>query len=758
MRSDYYHDIDLHANQLLNSRLHNISTAARTALGLTLNVASKGYQVYDTDLLTPYFWDGTQWVAAGGTLTGSGTVNYIPKWSSSSALTDSIIQQVSTNNIQIGSGSIAGTRLDLRSSDRVDFRMYPYSTTTDYFGIYSYGPTGYGSAYTQIGLNDGITSNQQGGALYLDTRGSLPPLSLMVKNNTTNVMTYALSVATSGNVGIGTTTPAYKLDVNGTGRFVNRLYADTDIYVNNYFAINTTATTFPIPDATLGIWRRKGNGFGTYFLEDEQGGAKDKWAFVKRQGYGDTREWYQTNSSIVNINYGWQSPNSSNYQGATLLIDPTINITNVLFTGTTVRGIYYNPTLTSIVNTTHIAYQNTSGDIIHGNLATGGAAQMVTADSNGKLGIQTIPTGNAGTVTSVGLSMPTAFTVTNSPVTTSGTIAVTGAGVVSQYIRGDGSLANFPTSTGGGSSVSYYLNGSVAQGTIGGIAYKQMSKTPVIGAGTDFTINADGYIQSFITDASDPALLNIPAGNWNFEMWFSASSGGGSPKFYVELYKWDGTTLSLIATSSATPEGITNGTAIDLYTTALAVPATVLLATDRLAVRVYVIHSSKTITLHTEDSHLCEIITTFSTGLTALNGLTAQVQNFANDTNVTMVSSGSTHTLTWAGTLADSRIASASTWNSKQNGRSVNVVSLDITAGNTAGTDYVYLVSGTTTITLPTAVGNTNRYSIKRSGTGVVSIATTSGQTIDGSSSPININVQYVSIDIISNGTDWEII
>lgn len=66
MRSDYYHDIDLHANQLLNSRLHNISTIDRTALGLTLTIASKGYQVYDTNLLTPYTWDGVQWVAAGG--------------------------------------------------------------------------------------------------------------------------------------------------------------------------------------------------------------------------------------------------------------------------------------------------------------------------------------------------------------------------------------------------------------------------------------------------------------------------------------------------------------------------------------------------------------------------------------------------------------------------------------------------------------------------------------------------------------------
>ena len=52
-------------------------------------------------------------------------------------------------------------------------------------------------------------------------------------------------------------------------------------------------------------------------------------------------------------------------------------------------------------------------------------------------------------------------------------------------------------------------------------------------------------------------------------------------------------------------------------------------------------------------------------GITALNGLTGAVQTFVDDTNVTVVSSGTTHTLTWAGTLADSRVAGATKWNTK---------------------------------------------------------------------------------------------
>ena len=48
-------------------------------------------------------------------------------------------------------------------------------------------------------------------------------------------------------------------------------------------------------------------------------------------------------------------------------------------------------------------------------------------------------------LTSVGLSMPAAFTVSNSPLTSNGTIAVAGAGTGAQYIKGDGTLATFPT-------------------------------------------------------------------------------------------------------------------------------------------------------------------------------------------------------------------------------------------------------------------------------------------------------------------------
>jgi hypothetical protein len=75
--------------------------------------------------------------------------------------------------------------------------------------------------------------------------------------------------------------------------------------------------------------------------------------------------------------------------------------------------------------------------------AGGTSAQFLKAD--GSVDSNTYGT---GTVTSVALTMPSAFSVANSPVTTAGTLAVTGAGTVAQYVRGDGSLATFPALTG----------------------------------------------------------------------------------------------------------------------------------------------------------------------------------------------------------------------------------------------------------------------------------------------------------------------
>lgn len=250
----------------------------------------------------------------------------------------------------------------------------------------------------------------------------------------------------------------------------------------------------------------------------------------------------------------------------------------------------------------------------------------------------------------------------------------TGAASSATFLRGDQTWSTVPTiSSGGGNNVNYYLNG----GTTASVGtYYQMSNTPVIGTGVDFSLSGNGLITQWLTDAGNPNTTEIPAGNWNFEMFMSASSSGGVPKFYMEILKYDGSTFTTIANNSAVPEGITGGTSIDLYLSSVAVPFTSLLITDRLAVRVYIVDNTpgRTITQHTQDSHICQIITSFSSGISSINTLTKNTQYIVagtagSDFNVS--SSVDIHTLNLptASALKRGAVSSVdwSTFNAKQN-------------------------------------------------------------------------------------------
>lgn len=89
--------------------------------------------------------------------------------------------------------------------------------------------------------------------------------------------------------------------------------------------------------------------------------------------------------------------------------------------------------------------------------------------------------------------------------------------------------------------------------------------------------------------------------------------------------------------------------------------------------------------------------------------------------------------------------------------RSINSISTSQTAGDTAGTDYVYVCSAGLNLTLPTAASNTNLYTIKNIAASSVLVSTTGGETIDGDTSLI-LNTQYTAVDLVNNGADnWSI-
>jgi hypothetical protein len=166
--------------------------------------------------------------------------------------------------------------------------------------------------------------------------------------------------------------------------------------------------------------------------------------------------------------------------------------------------------------------------------------------------------------------------------------------------------------------------------------------------------------------------------------------------------------------------------------------------TDRLAVKLYSTNSGgKTTTIHTQDGHLCQIITTFSTGITALNGLTAQVQYFqvgTSGTDFNISSTTATHTFNLPTASAANRgaLSSAdwSTFNGKQN-------TLTLTTTGTSGAS-----------TLVGATLNIPQY--QAAGTYVTSVTGTSPIVSSGGTTPaISIPAATSSVDGYLSSTDW---
>ena len=114
-----------------------------------------------------------------------------------------------------------------------------------------------------------------------------------------------------------------------------------------------------------------------------------------------------------------------------------------------------------------------------------GANGQILSSTN--VGTQWINNTSSG-VTSVGLTMPAAFSVANSPITSSGVLTVTGAGTALQYINGLGNLVTFPTIP------TQYVLPLAANGTRGGIQIGYAS------AGKNYAVQL----------SAEKAFVNVP--------------------------------------------------------------------------------------------------------------------------------------------------------------------------------------------------------------------------------------------------------
>jgi hypothetical protein len=135
-------------------------------------------------------------------------------------------------------------------------------------------------------------------------------------------------------------------------------------------------------------------------------------------------------------------------------------------------------------------------------------------------------TTNTGTVTSVALSVPSAFSVSGSPITSSGTLAITGAGTTAQYVRGDGTLATLPDIAG-------FVPYTGATGNVN--------------LGTHTIIAAKGTFSS--SGSSDTVGITHSSGSG---IALNISKGGNGEGIYVNKTSGSGNAVTIIGTLNAT--------------------------------------------------------------------------------------------------------------------------------------------------------------------------------------------------------------
>lgn len=228
--------------------------------------------------------------------------------------------------------------------------------------------------------------------------------------------------------------------------------------------------------------------------------------------------------------------------GSTLLLSSgnpafTINVANNIVTYTPTFGSTSNTFAqgndTRFHNAVTIGTANglsLASQVLSLALATTSTSGAFSASDKAKL--DGIAAGaNTGTVTSVAISVPSAFAVSNSPVTTSGTINISATGSPLQYITGAGALSTFLTDVRAGISLTTTgTSGASTYNSTTGVLnipqYQSVLTNPVTGTGTT------NYVPKFTavttlgnSNIQDSGSLITLGSNTNINGFISGSAG-----------------------------------------------------------------------------------------------------------------------------------------------------------------------------------------------------------------------------------------
>ena len=152
--------------------------------------------------------------------------------------------------------------------------------------------------------------------------------------------------------------------------------------------------------------------------------------------------------------------------------------------------------------------------------------------------------------------------------------------------NGSAWVATAPAAGGsGGGGVLFYLNYGTSPISPAPAGSKQLGRVAEVAQtsvqSAVLTSNVWTDIAGFVSNDLDPNLEDIPAGIFDFNVWAKSDANANAPTLLrVQVYKWDGTTSTLIATSG-TAVVSNNGTTVQTAISVV-IPQTDVTPSDRL--------------------------------------------------------------------------------------------------------------------------------------------------------------------------------